>query len=82
MLTNASLLQLIEIYSQVIAEFTLEVELLDSYTGVFFLDVEDLCGTLRYDYISSRNVNFLECHILNRTVLLTDLFKLFFGNLY
>jgi hypothetical protein len=27
-------------------------------------------------------VNFLECHILNRTVLLTDLFKLFFGNLY
>ena len=82
MLANTSFLQLIEIESEIITEFILEVELLNGNTSVFFSNIEDLSQTLRYHQFTARKDFLLNAHILNRTILLADLFKSVFGYLY
>ena len=82
MLNYTSLIKLIEVNVNGIAKFDFIIQLLDGYCSVLLLDVEYFRGTFRNNYIGVWNMNFLECYILNRTILQAYLFKPLFGNLY
>jgi len=81
-LDNANLIKLIEVNVDVVTEFGLKVQLLDSDSSVLLLDVEHFSSTLRDHNFGTWDMHFLECYILNRTILLAYLFKSLFGNLY